>query len=144
MRGQTERVLMVVSWVITLGWTAVLIYLLLKPGSDTTATQPFLSSFFRMEFSRTDLVEAVAHVGMFGILTLLWQRTLARHCTTRCAILASIVFAGLLGTTTEVGQFFVARSSLALDLAANYTGIGLSMVFLVLLRPLSERQETTG
>ncbi len=128
-----KRIFFLGSWLITLAWTAVLLYLLMKPGSGSPPVQSFITSFFRLSFSRTDLIEAVAHVGMFGSLTVLWWSTLANHYSTRYAASATVVIVVLLGTATEVGQFFVARSSLMLDLAANFTGIALSIACLRLL-----------
>ncbi len=118
------------SWLVTLVWTALLVYLLMKPGSGSPPAQSFVASFFRLSFSRTDLIEAVAHVGMFGSLTILWWWTLASHYPTRYAVAATVIIVALLGTATEFGQFFVARSSMMLDLAANFVGIALSITCL--------------
>ncbi len=135
-----------VSWLITLGWTALLTYLLLRPGTAGAATESaFVTAFFRSEFSRTDLVEAMAHVGMFGSLTLLWGWTLAFHYPARYAVLLTAAIAASLGVVTEFGQFFVARGALMLDLVANFTGIVLSIIMLHLFSgKIPHRYEMTG
>ncbi len=130
MSPETRRLFFLGSWLITLAWTVLLVYLLMKPGSDSLPVQSFIASFFRLSFSHADLIEAVAHVGMFGSLTLLWWWTLANHYPARCAVSITVVIVALLGAATEFGQFFVARSSLMLDLAANFIGIALSIVCL--------------
>ena len=86
-----------------------------------------MHSFFRSDFTRTDILEALAHVGMFGGLTLLWGWTLAFHFPARYAAAMTVMIALLLGTATEFGQYFVARGALMLDLMANFTGIALSV-----------------
>ncbi|HFC53211.1 MAG TPA: hypothetical protein ENJ43_02125 [Gammaproteobacteria bacterium] len=116
------------SWTVTLGWTAFIVYLLLKHGNAPSA--PFLASFFRMDFSREELREAVGHFAMFGTLTLLWWSTLIQHYSVRYALLATVMIAVLLGTGTELGQYFVARSSVILDLVANFAGITVTMLCL--------------
>jgi len=126
MRISSKQLLVIFSWLITLVWTAVLVYLLMKPGSDSALAQPFLSSFFRLNFSRVDLIEAVAHIGMFGSLMVLWWWVLVRHYPARYAVTVVV----LLGMATEFGQYFVARSSIMLDLMANFTGIALSFAAL--------------
>jgi len=125
-----RRLFFLGSWLVTLAWTALLVYLLMKPGSGSPPVQSFVASFFRLSFSRTDLIEAVAHVAMFGSLTVLWWWTLANHYPTRYAVAATVVIVALLGTATEFGQFFVARSSIVLDLVANFIGIALSIACL--------------
>ena len=115
----------------TLAWTAFIVYLLMKHGN--TPSGPFLASFFRMDFSRDELLEAVAHFAMFGTLTLLWWSTLIQHYPVRYALLATAMIAVLLGMGTEFGQYFVARSSVLLDLMANFAGISITMLCLQLV-----------
>ncbi len=134
MRRAVTRRIFFISWLATLGWTVLLAYLLLKPGTAVMAADgTFMDSFFRVDFSRTDVMEALAHVGMFGSLTLLWGWTLAFHFPARYAAALTVVIVALLGTVTEFGQFFVARGALMLDLVANFTGIALSIAGLRLI-----------
>ncbi len=143
MRGIAQRRVFLFSWMMTLGWTALLTYLLLKPGTaGVIGGSGFMDAFFRSDFSWTDIVEALAHVGMFGSLTLAWVWTLAFHFPARYAAVMTVIIVASLGMVTELGQFFVARGALALDLAANFTGIALSVAGLRLLaeRPLFGRK----
>ena len=130
MSPRAKSVVFVISWLVTVAWTALLVYLLMKPGTTPLPAQSFIVSFFRLDFSRAELVEAVAHIGMFGSLTVLWWWTLANHYPARYAVSTTVVIVALLGMATEFGQFFVARSSVALDLGANFTGIILSLACL--------------
>ena len=130
MSGVVKRRVFLASWLVTLGWTVLLAYLLLKPGTAAHAGGSFSDAFFRSDFSRTDMIEAVAHVVMFGTLTLLWGWTLAFHYPARYAAAMTVMIAVLMGTATEFGQYFVARGALMLDLAANFVGIALSAVAL--------------
>ncbi len=132
MRLWIRPAVLLVSWVVTLGWTALVIYLLLKHG-NTVQAGPFLTSFLRMEFTRDELLEAVAHFTMFGTLTLLWWWTLVQHYPVRYAVLGTVMIAVMLGMGTEFGQYFVARSSVLLDLVANLAGISIAMAGLQLV-----------
>ncbi len=130
MNPRINNIIFIASWLVTLVWTTILVYLLMKPGTTPLPAQSFFVSFFRLNFSRAELVEAVAHVGMFGSLTVLWWWTLINHYPSRYAVSATVLIVALLGTATEFGQFFVARSSVALDLGANFAGIMLALVCL--------------
>ena len=131
MRVWIRRGGLLLSWAVAVGWTAFVLYLLMRQGN--TPSVPFWGSFFRMDFSPEELREAVAHFIMFGILTLLWWSTLIQHYSVREALLATVVIAVLLGMGTELGQYFVARSSVILDLVANLAGILVTMLFLGLV-----------
>jgi VanZ family protein len=90
----------------------------------------FVISFFSLSIQTWDLVEAVYHVVVFGILTALWFWVLVTRLPRNQALLVSVGIAVVLGTVTEIGQYFVHRSSLMFDAMADYLGVALCVVWL--------------
>jgi len=117
-----------VRWLMTLSWTILIIIILLKPGNKVGSYElsfnAFISSFFSFPLGdKWVVVEALVHVMLFGILTYLWHWSLITSYAKKNAVLLAISVAVLLGIGTEVGQYFVNRGSLLLDLLANILGV---------------------
>jgi len=123
----------VISWILVISWTILTIVLLLKPGNDAMNYAFTFSSFFQFFFfsqiSLKDLSEAMGHVILFGVLTILWQRALIMSAFSNAFVL-TIIIVIILAICTEIGQYFVNRSSLFLDLLANFLGIMLSILWI--------------
>jgi len=110
-----------------LSWTVLIIIVLLKPGNSVInqdiELSSFLTSFFSLSISRSDIKEAVGHVILFAVLTMLWMRLLVMYLSRSRATVLAISLALVLATGTEIGQYFINRGSLLLDLLANFSGI---------------------
>lgn len=119
--------------VYALAWTALVIVALLKPANNieqTISFNSFVTSFFSLSFKIWDFVEAVYHIIVFALLTAIWFWALVVHLPRNRALVISIGVAVVLGIVTEIGQFFVHRSSLMLDAMANFLGVALCVVWL--------------
>ncbi|MFK5948086.1 MAG: VanZ family protein [Methylococcales bacterium] len=121
-----------IRWFCVLLWTISVISLLLKPGDNVPghelAFSDFLTSFFFLEFNRYNFREAIVHVILFGVLTVLWQWALIRYMPRYWVLTLAFFICVVLGVGTEIGQYFVNRSSLLLDLIANLLGIVIASI----------------
>lgn len=116
-----------------LSWTTLVVVALLKPGNDSKhemSFNDFVTSFFSLSIGRWDLIEAVYHVVMFAILAALWFWALVTRLPRNRALLVSAGIAVALGAVTEIGQYFVHRSSMIFDVMADYLGVALCVVWL--------------
>jgi len=120
-----------IFWFMALSWTVLSVFVLLKPGNGTIdyeiTLSSFIENFFSLSISRKDLSEAIGHIFLFSILTALWQRVLTMHFNRLNALLLTICIVGVLAIGTEIGQYFVNRGSMLIDLIANFLGISLSL-----------------
>ena len=119
-----------IFWLIAISWTLLVIIVLLKPGDGVMnhelSLASFYASFFSLSITRKELSEAMGHVFLFGILTLLWQRVLIMYLSRPSVIFLTIGIAIVLALATEIGQYFVNRGSLLFDLMANILGIAIA------------------
>ena len=114
-----------IIWSATLGWTVLLLFLMLSPGEDTAAEE--VSGFF----GGTELSDAVGHVNLFGVLTALWQRALALHIGKHRALTAAVAIGLGLGVATELAQLFIPDRGAGLaDMLANWIGAALAAAIL--------------
>jgi len=122
----------VISWLMALSWLVLTVVVLLKPGYVTVrydlTLSNFLSSFFSYTITRVDISEAIGHVFLFSILTVLWQRLLTLYFIRARALLIVISAAVVLAIATEIAQYFINRGSLLLDLMANLLGISIAYI----------------
>jgi len=125
----------VVYWFATIGWTILVIAALLKPYSKAVthdfSLDTFVNSFFSIDFEGYNYHEAAVHVFIFAVLAALWNVTLIRHFSQVQAFRLTIIITLVLAFGTELGQFFVQRSSLLLDLMANFVGISLTIFWIM-------------
>lgn len=139
----TVRVQQTIFWLMALSWTILIIIVLLKPGSNTINQERELSSFstafFSLSISRRDIKEAVGHIIMFAVLTILWMRLLIIYLAPSRVTLLAVGLAVVLAIGTEIGQYFVDRGSLMLDLLANFAGILIAYLAYSYLRKLKIR-----
>jgi len=115
------------SWLMALGWLMLAIIVLLKPGkvvlSHELTLSSFISTFFSFSMTRSDLSEALGHIFLFAILTVLWQRVFIIYFNRSSTLLLTISAVLAFAIGTEIGQYFVNRGSMLLDLIANFLGI---------------------
>ena len=79
----------------------------------------------------TEISGVVGHIALFALLTLFSWRALATWFRWRQAILMAVVAGLLLGTTTELFQWFVrSRAATITDLLANWLGV-FAMAFVI-------------
>jgi len=116
-----------IFWLMALGWTTLIMIVLLKPGNtaiyQNNDLSSFFTSFFSFSISRSDIKEAVGHFILFAVLTMLWMQLLIMYFSRTRATLLAIGIAVALATGTEIGQYFINRGSLFIDLLANFSGI---------------------
>jgi VanZ family protein len=118
--------LVFIRWPITLLWTAFTVFLALAPSDDTS----FVTRLSQAS-GGTEITDAVGHVMLFGLLTVLWYLPLARRYNHRRVLLWSIVLALTIGIVTELTQSFVPdRGTSVLDLAANSVGVALAAIWI--------------
>jgi len=121
-----------IFWLIAISWTLLVIIVLLKPGDGVMnhelSLSSFLASFFSLLISRRELSEAIGHVILFGVLTILWLRVLMMYFPRSRAIFLAICIAIVLALATEIGQYFVNRGSLLFDLLANILGVVIAFI----------------
>ena len=122
-----------VSWFVALSWTLLVFIALLYPGHNLIQHKYLLSTFFATFFNLSlkhyNFSEALGHVILFGVLTVLWVRVLGQYFHKTQAILLTIGIIAAVGVITEIGQYFVNRDSEFLDLVANFIGAFLIMVW---------------
>lgn len=119
--------------VYALTWTVLAVGALLKPANNIShemSFNDFVTTFFSLSVNAWDLVEAVYHIVVFAVLMTLWYWMLVKRLPHDRALVISIGIATLLGTVTEIGQYFVHRSSLMFDVMADYLGVALCVVWL--------------
>jgi VanZ family protein len=111
-----RRIRSVLRWSAALVWTALVLYLMLSPGKDSTADD------LSRSFGGTDLSDAVGHVILYGVLTILWDGALQadRPGGHRLALMVGLAL-GLLGESLQV--FVPYRGVALLDFAANLAGV---------------------
>ena len=107
--------------------TIASLLILLWP-SDVSRHVSFFSSFFSFELRPFDFIEAIGHIFLFAFVTLVWQWALVKYVALERAIFVTIVIVSTLALGTEIGQYFVNRSSLLFDLLANILGISFAIV----------------
>jgi VanZ family protein len=105
-------------WPLALSWTAFVLFLMLAPGDNRQVDGLSKSA------GGSDLTDALGHVVIFFILTVLWQWALSGRSPSRHALLGAALVAFGLGVGTEVAQTFVAgRGASWLDFSANGLGV---------------------
>ena len=114
-----------ILWTTTVAWTALVLFLMVSPGEDTAADE--LSGFF----GGSELSDAVGHVVLFAVLTVLWQRALRRHTTYRRALAVAVAIGLLIGVATEIAQLYIPhRGGGAVDILADSIGVALATAFI--------------
>ena len=100
---------------------------MLLPGNRNEFYDPsfssFSDSFFTLSIGVWGAIEAVFHVFLFAALTAVWQWTIVMYCNRGRSLLVAVCIAMVLAMSTEIGQYFVNRGSLLIDLLANFLGI---------------------
>jgi len=90
---------------------------MLSPGEDSVAED--LSG----AFGASELTDALGHVVLFGVLTVLLFHALRLHVPVARALKGAAVFVLALGSVLEPAQLLVyERGAALLDLAANWAG----------------------
>lgn len=107
-------------WVLALLWTVLIGYLLLWP-SEETAVEDVSDTF-----GGTDLTDAVGHVALMAIETLLVYGVLVHSWPARRALRGAALFTLILGLVLEGAQHWIpSRGFALLDLSANWLGVAL-------------------
>lgn len=121
----------VVRLVMALGWTGLILLLTLLPGEKGSLVGR-TSAFF----GGTDLSDAVGHVVLFGVLSLLSYRA-ARICLSRRpALLLTLAITLGLGAVSEILQLYVPeRGATLFDIAANWIGVTGFAMWVRFVRP---------
>ena len=110
-------------WLLTAGWTALTLYLMLSPGGKSTIIER-LSGLA----GGTDLAEASGHLVLFGILAVLWYASLTELVSVRWAMFLASLVALLLGVGTELGQSVTeGRGASLFDLVTDGVGISIAL-----------------
>jgi len=79
----------------------------------------------------TELTDAIGHVALFAVLTLVWYRAARTFVNDRVALSVVVIGVVILGITTELSQRLVPeRGSNIVDLVAN--GLGVSVAWALL------------
>lgn len=113
-RRTTARV---AGWVVAIGWTLVLGYLLLWPSDGTTVED------VSGTFGGSDLTDAAGHVVLFLVESAVLHNLLRHYLAPRRALYAALGGALLLGLALEAAQHWIpARGFALLDLGANWSG----------------------
>jgi VanZ family protein len=108
-------------WTMMLAWGVIVLLLTTLPGSIPPVN--VLSGLL----GGTALTGLIGHLGLFALLTGLIWLALCQWFTTRQALMLAVMAALLLGTTTELFQWFIAdRDSSLNDLLANWLGVFMS------------------
>ncbi len=108
-------------WATLLVWGVMVLLLTTLPGYVPPVS--VLSSWF----GGTELTGVVGHLGLFALLTGLLWLALRQWFNARWSLVLAMAAALLLGTTTELFQWFVAGRYASLsDLLANWLGVFIS------------------
>ena len=119
----------VIAWLAFGLWLAWVVFLMLSPGEDSVAED--LSG----AFGASELTDALGHVVLFGVLTVLLFHALRLHVPVERALKGAAVFVLALGSVLEPAQLLVyERGAALLDLAANWAG---ALVAAALLRRIA-------
>ncbi len=117
-------------WTLALSWTAFCLLLMLLPDEGTIVNALSLAA------GGGDLTDALGHVFLFGVLTLLWYAALlGRESKTPAMrqrdLWVAVGVGWLVSTASEVGQAFVPGRGMALlDLVANIFGPAVVLLWL--------------
>jgi hypothetical protein len=102
-----------------LAWTVLILMLTLLPGEKGSIVGR-TSAFF----GGTDLSDAMGHVVLFGVLSLLSYRAARIGLSPRAALLLTLAVALALGAVSELLQIYVPeRGATLIDIAANWLGV---------------------
>lgn len=130
--GPTARLAYAIAW--TMLVTAALL-IPMKNIEQKMSFNDFVKTFFSLSIKTWDLIEAVYHIVIFAILTALWFWALVIRLPRNRSLVISIGFAVVLGIVTEIGQYFVHRSSMIFDVMADFVGVALCVIWLKCLSP---------
>lgn len=109
------KVLASLRWLFMLVWAFIVIMLTILPGHI-----PPVSVLSRW-MGGTELGGVIGHLFLFSLLTMLVAQALAQWVRWRQALLLATLAVLMLGTTTELFQWFVAgRMSTLTDMLANW------------------------
>ena len=133
-KPQTLRPVVLLSWLVLAPlWMLIVILLTTLPSSipPMDALTGWVGS--------AEVNGVVGHFNLFSLLTLLLWQALRQYFTRRQALLMTMLAVLLLGTTTELFQWFVAgRMSTMIDLLTNWLGAfaaGFLLSFSLLRQP---------
>ena len=119
-------------WLTLAAWGLTVLLLTTLPG-DT----PVVKTLMRL-LGNTEFGAVMGHMGLFTLLTILLYTALCQWLRVHVALLVAMCFVLLLGTTTELFQWFVdGRNTTIADLMANWLGVfiaGFTIEHLLLIR----------
>ncbi len=105
-------------WLAAVAWAITVLLLTTLPGHVPPV------SIVSHWFGGTEFSSVVGHICMFSLLTLLVWQALCQWFRWRLALLMTMSAVLMLGTTTELFQWFVVgRMSTLADLLANWLGV---------------------
>jgi hypothetical protein len=126
-----------VRWLLLGMWTGLMGYLLLWPSRGTPVHD--VSAFF----GGTDLTDAVGHVVLAFIETALLFSVLRHYMPARRALIWTLGSALTLGFVLELAQNWIpARGVTLVDLGANWSGVGMSVLVSRKLSPPDSKSST--
>ena len=107
-----------ILWMGMLVWWVFVLLLTVLPGHAP------LVRVLAGAIGGTEISSVAGHTALFIILTLLSWRALSQWFGVRQALMLAMLFALLLGTSTELLQWFVSDRSMTLsDLLGNWLGV---------------------
>lgn len=119
-------------WIIALVWGGFVLLLTLLPGYT-----PLVSKLMTA-IGGTETAQAFGHIGLFSSLTLVLWSALRTWLASHMALLGAMGTALLIGTTTELTQWYIPyRGATLVDLFANWLGtfmVGFAIAYGLYLR----------
>lgn len=129
-KRHTDRFIAPLRWFSMLAWAIIVTLLTVLPGHV-----PPVSVLSRW-LGGTEFSGVLGHLLLFSLLTVLVWQALAQWFRARQALLMAMLAVLMLGTTTELAQWFVAgRMSSLTDLLANWLAVFSAGFLLSYLQP---------
>lgn len=111
-------------WMLWLGWTILLCFLMLSPSDGTVNT---VSSWF----GGTEITDAIGHVILVSVDCVLFYSVLIRYLSAKNSLLFAGIVTLLFAIMLELAQTFIpSRGASLIDIIAAFVGVGCGLVII--------------
>lgn len=112
------------SWLLWIGWTALLCFLLLSPSDGTVRNVSML-------FGGLELTDAIGHVIMLGVECTLFYGVIQHYRPPQQALKFAVGITLLFGIALETAQFWIpSRGASLIDFVAAGVGVWIAYFFI--------------
>lgn len=109
-------------WMLWLGWTLLLCFLMLSPSDGTVHT---VSSWF----GGTEITDAIGHVILVSVDCVLFYGVLVRYLSAKNSLIVAGIVTLVFAIMLELAQTFIpSRGASLIDIIAAFVGVGCGLL----------------